>query len=91
MSRPSPTILDTYVTPEVTIQILESTGAWAVMRKGQGINVRRVYAAGETAFQYSRTVFPTKGHAVILANKLNALAEEDLYEVVNLMKDNAND
>ena len=88
MSRPAPTIIDSYQTPEVEIQILQSDGVWAVFREGKPFNIRRVYNAEPSNFQYSRAVFPTKGHAVVLANKLNTLSATPIYEVVNLLQEN---
>lgn len=86
MSRNSPEIIEKHKNDIVETQILESNGAWAVLRDGKSFNVRKIFNATPGTYQYLRSVFPTKGHASVLAKKLNTMFATDIYTVINLLE-----
>ena len=71
--RPSAKILLTTQEGRFTIDILEATGSYVVLYKGQPFSLRKTIINNYIdAPKYLRTYYPTPSHAWNLADKLNA-------------------
>ena len=84
MSRPKPKVLlsktdrNTYKTEEV----LESTAIWAVFFDGKPINLKTsTMASAHPGPKYKKVSFSNSGHAINLAEKLNALFKTNDFSV----------
>ena len=86
MSRRAPKIIDSYLDKTVEYELTESTGLWAVLKQGKTFNLRRSYPHAKNKFTYPKSLFPSRGHAVLLAKKLNRMFDCNEFEVVNIME-----
>jgi len=87
MARPQPTILMTTEYQGVNqLDILKADGLWAVVYRGQPINVRKTLLTlqGES-FKYQRGTYPSPAPARILAEKLNELFYCTDFAVVKVL------
>jgi hypothetical protein len=63
-------------------------GFWVVTYAGQPINILTRNTSPEIVYsgmKYLRNGFPHKGHAVVLARKLNQMFNTDQYQVVKVI------
>lgn len=85
MSRPKPRVLLESIDNDMrAIQVCEADAIYAVCYKGRPIKVK-TYADIESVFvgpKYSKTSFPTPGHAFNLADRLNEKFDTTDFTVV---------
>lgn len=86
MPRHAPVIINERVDEKkgITVRLTESPGIWAVYYKGKPFGIQRV---GKRV-QYSKTSFPSPGHANALCNKLNKMFRCVHFTVVHLKEIN---
>lgn len=86
MSRPSPRVLIKKLTEDqdVSHEILECQGLWAVLYQGKPFNA----VAKKTFFcqtKYKKTVFPTPGQAAAQCRRLNSLYNTNDFTVEKIL------
>jgi hypothetical protein len=84
MSRPKPTVLLEYINKKdlKSEQILSADAIYSVFYKGQPINLRMLNTlVSYPGPKYKKVSFSNKGHAVNLAERLNAMFKTDEFRV----------
>jgi len=85
MSRPQPNVLLESIDDDMrAYQVCEADAVYAVCYKGRPIKIR-TYQNIEVAYpgpKYSKTSFPTSGHAFNLAERLNLKFDTTDFTVV---------
>lgn len=86
MARPQQEILLTIDTGDDYMDIIASTGLWAVVYQDKPINARRRLwiLKGET-HKYLKMVYPNPAHAYRLADKLNMKFNTKLFAVKQIL------
>lgn len=87
MSRPKPTILLEHIEHETynVEQILEAGAIWAVFYKGRPFNLKAFNLNQlDKCPNYKKVSFSNRGHAIILAKRLNKLFKTRDFEVFEL-------
>ena len=89
MARPKPTILMEFTDPKNyrSEQILAADAIYAVFHEGKPINLRSLNSlVNFPGPKYKKVSFSNPGHAINLAQRLNALFKTDEFEVYVLTK-----
>ena len=87
MSRPKPVVIleQTDKKSYQTIQVLASSGIWAVYYEGRPINLKTCnMLVSYPGPKYKKVAFSNPGHAINLAKKMNAKYDTDRFTVVKL-------
>lgn len=87
MSRPKPVVIleQTDKKSYQTIQVLASSGIWAVYYEGRPINLKTFnMLVSYPGPKYKKVAFSNPGHAINLAKKMNAKYDTDRFTVVKL-------
>lgn len=87
MARPKPKVLIEH-TDKITyktVQILEADAVWAVFYKNTAFNLKSFNSlTNHPGPKYKKTSFSNPGHAINLAEKLNAQFNTSDFEVIQL-------
>lgn len=89
MARPKPTVIMESVDPTTykAEQVLEADAIYAVFYQGQPINVRTLnHLVSYPGPKYKKSSFSNPGHALNLAEKLNAKFSTCDFEVYRLVQ-----
>ena len=85
MSRPKPTIILQDYQRDLCIEICDCDGVYAVFYRGKPVKLRKHRPKDQYGgFKYGKTSFPEPGHAVALAQRLNAKFCTQDFTVVEL-------
>jgi hypothetical protein len=87
VSRPKPVVIleQTDKKSYQTIQVLASSGIWAVYYEGRPINLKTFnMLVSYPGPKYKKVAFSNPGHAINLAKKMNAKYDTDRFTVVKL-------
>lgn len=85
MARPKPSILETYDSAALSIDILKTTGIWGITHNGELVSMRhRYHTVNGTVVKYPRTQYPSKASAINCARRLNAVFETDAFSITLL-------
>ncbi|MEZ0602954.1 hypothetical protein ACAX43_12485 [Paraburkholderia sp. IW21] len=86
MSRPAPKIIvsDYNKKTHYNYDVLEQPAMYGIAYEGKLVTARSGHEFNEGTRSYRRTVFPDKGRALSLADKLNERFHTDKFEVYML-------
>lgn len=85
MSRPKPQVILQDYQRDLVLEVCACDGVYAVFYRGKPIKIRKHRPSNPySGFKYGKSSFPEPGHAIALAQRLNAKFKTQDFTVVEL-------
>jgi len=85
MPRPKPSILETYESADISIDILKTQAIWGITHLGELVSMRyRYHRVQGQIVKYPRTQYPSRASALNCAKRLNAVFGTDTFSITRL-------
>ena len=82
MARTKPTLICSHRTGDTQYEVCEADAVYAVLYQGRPIKVRTCNPDIKyLGYKYGKSMFPESGHAINLAQKLNAIHNTEDFTV----------